>query len=120
MARIRCIKPGFWESEKIAKRLPGPDGRQARLLWIGMWNHAEDATGVVRGNAAYLKAQVFPYDDDITAADVERWLGMLATGRFIVRFEREDQRYAWVRGFKKHQRIDKPAKPTLPEPSSEE
>lgn len=118
--RIRSIKPGFWESEKIAKRLPGPEGRQARLLWVGMWHLAEDLTGVARASPTFLKAWLFPYDDDVTAKDIERWLGLLERGRFIVRYEREDQAYLWVRGFTEHQKIDHPAKSTLPEPTAEE
>lgn len=119
MPRIRTIKPEFWKEEKVAKRLPGPDGRQARALFIALWNFAED-TGVARGNPAYLRSEIFPYDDDITTRDVSRWLELLERGRFIVRYEREDQTYLWVRGFAKHQRIERPSKPTLPEPTTEE
>jgi hypothetical protein len=118
--RIRSIKPGFWESEKIAKRLPGPDGRQARLCWIGLWNLAEDLTGVARASPAFLKAMLFPYDDDVTVREVQRWLDLLERGRFIVRYEREDQAYLLNRGFTDHQKVDKPSKPTFPTPTPEE
>lgn len=120
MARIRTIKPEFWTSERIGASLPGPDGRQARLLFIALWNQAEDRTGVLRGNAALLRGAAFPYDEDVTNADVERWLSMLESARFIVRYERNGSRYIWVRGFVEHQRIDRPSASSLPEPSEQE
>ncbi|RKH09597.1 hypothetical protein D7V97_16050 [Corallococcus sp. CA053C] len=119
MARIRSIKPAFWASEALATRLCGPDGRQARLLFIALWNHAEDH-GVCRAAPNLLRSVAFPYDDDVTSADVSRWLGMLDDGRFIVRYERDGSSYLWVRSFDEHQKIDRKSKTTLPEPSHEE
>lgn len=119
MPRIRTIKPEFWASEALGTRLPGPDGRQARLLFIAMWNHAEDH-GVCRASPALLRSVAFPYDEDVTAADVARWLNLLAAGGFVVRFERQGSAYAWVRGFDEHQKIDRKSKTTLPEPSQQE
>lgn len=119
MPRIRTIKPEFWTSERLATRLPGVDGRQARLLFIALWNLAEDH-GVCRASPVYLRSQVFAYDDDVTAADVGRWLRLLAGGGFVVLFERDGSHYVWIRGWKEHQRIDKPSKGSLPEPSEAE
>lgn len=119
MARIRTIKPDFWKSEKLAERLPGADGRQARLLFIGLWNFSEDH-GVIRGKASYIRSELFPYDEDVTTADVERWLGLLEAGGFVVRFIRDGSTYLWIRKFSEHQRIEKPSKPTLPSPSEAE
>lgn len=119
MPRIRSIKPDYWKSEKLASRLPGPDGREARRLFIGLWNFAEDH-GVVRASAVYIRAELYPYDDDVTAADVERWLCLLEAGGFIVRYQRDGSTYAWIRGFLTHQRIKNPSNPSLPEPSEAE
>lgn len=119
MARIRSVKPEFFSSEKIGMRLPGPEGRQARLLFVAMWGHAEDLTGVCRAAPAFLRAQAFPYDDDLTAADVDRWLAMLESGGFILRYEVNGSHYALVRGFLEHQKIDRPSKPTLPLPTED-
>jgi len=120
MPRIRTVKPEFWTSEKLASRLPGADGRQARLLFIGLWNLAEDKTGVARGSPAFLRGALFVYDEDVTARDVERWLSLLEAGGFIVRYQRDGSSYLWVRGFLDHQKIEKPSKPTLPEPTEAE
>ena len=119
MARIRSIKPDYWKSERLATRLPGPDGREARRLFIALWNFAEDH-GVCRGSPAYLRSEAYAYDEDVTTADVARWLEMLEVGGFIVRYQRDGSSYLWVRGFAEHQKIDRPSKTTLPEPSHEE
>lgn len=119
MARIRSIKPEFWASEALGTRLRGPDGRQARLLFIALWNHAEDH-GVCRASPALVRAAAFPYDEDVTSTDVSRWLGMLEAGGFIVRYERNGSSYLWIRAFDEHQRIDRKSKTTLPEPSEDE
>jgi hypothetical protein len=119
MPRIRTIKPDYWKSEKLARRLPGADGREARRLFVGLWNFAEDH-GVCRGNPTYLRAELYPYDDDVTVEFVVRVLDLLERGGFIVRFERDGCSYIWIRGFRDHQRIDKPSKPSFPEPSEEE
>lgn len=118
MARIRSIKPEFWASESLG-RLRGPEGRQARLLFIALWNHAEDH-GVCRAAPALLRSVAFPYDEDVTAADVSRWLGMLDEGGFVLRYERNGSSYLWICSFDEHQRIDRKSKTTLPEPSHDD
>lgn len=62
MARIRTIKPEFWTSEQVMTC-----SRDARLLFIGMWNFADDA-GIHPASPVRLKAQVFPGDDISTNA----------------------------------------------------
>jgi hypothetical protein len=37
MARIRTVKPEFWTSEQVMNC-----SRDARLLFIGMWNFCDD------------------------------------------------------------------------------
>jgi hypothetical protein len=53
MARIRTIKPEFWEDDVI-----GSLSRDARLLFIATLNLADDE-GLLRWSAAYLKASAF-------------------------------------------------------------
>jgi uncharacterized phage protein (TIGR02220 family) len=56
MARNRMIRPEFWEDSKIAKlRYP------ARLLFIAMWNFADDE-GFLSSDPEWLKIKCFPYD----------------------------------------------------------
>lgn len=109
MPRIRTVKPEFWADEKVSK-LP----RDARLLFLGLFNFADDA-GRMRGNPMLIRAQVFPYDTDI---DSESLLRALAESSLIVRYEVEGESYLWIRNFNKHQKIDKPSESVLPAPQT--
>lgn len=100
MAKIRSIKPSFWEDEKIGS-LPV----EARLLFIGTWSLADD-NGVLRGSPAYLRSQIYPYDEAVTAADVRRWIELLTAERMLVPFTHRGEHYLLVRRFRDHQKID--------------
>ena len=62
MARIRSLKPEFWTDEELACQLT----RDERFLYLGLWNLADEHSRL-RGDPRYIKGQLFPYDDDITA-----------------------------------------------------
>lgn len=100
MAKIRTIKREFWHDEKIGS-LPV----EARLLYIGTWSIADD-NGVLRGNPAYIRSQLFAYDEVVTAADVRRWIELLTAERMLVPFTHRGERYLLVRRFRDHQKID--------------
>ena len=57
MARIRQIKPEFWDSPSTASA-----SAVARLLYIAMWNWADDS-GHGTGNLKELEGFAFPNDD---------------------------------------------------------
>jgi hypothetical protein len=93
MARIRSTKPEFWTDPKIVGL-----SFSARLLFLGMWNFADDC-GHIEDEALRLKLQILPADDvnaqalvnELIDADlVEQLTGCLL-----------------IRGFTKHQKIDK-------------
>ncbi len=109
MSRIRTIKPEFWEDEKLAKV-----SRDARLLFVATWNHADDY-GVFRASPAYLKARVFPYDD-LTHTDLARLLEELSRGGFVRVFRTGDEQWGHIRHWDKHQRVDHPSKIRNPLP----
>ena len=71
MARSRILKPEFWSDEKLAL-VP----REARLTFAGLWTCSDDY-GVTKGHPAWLKAQIFPYDVDLTVAEFRKWLADL-------------------------------------------
>ena len=52
MARIRTIKPEFWEDEDVGRLSP-----MARLLFIGSWSLADDE-GLLTWSASFLKAKI--------------------------------------------------------------
>lgn len=111
MARIRTVRPDFWEHEGI-----GSLSRDARLLYIASWNLADDE-GLLRWTATYLKSSVFMYDDDLTIADVESLMAELSQYVFAYRGGTTQQRLGWIVNFRKHQRINRPQQSKLPAPS---
>lgn len=60
MPRIRTIKPEFWDSPSTAKA-----GPWARLLFIALWNWADDY-GRGTANLKELEGFAFPNDDTFT------------------------------------------------------
>lgn len=113
MPRIRTVKPELWEDEVVGL-LP----RDARLLFISTFNMADDE-GLLRWTPAYIKAQTFMYDDDLTLKDVEVLMGMLTDAGLVFPYIGgvARQQMAVVVNFRKHQRINRPQKSKLPPPS---
>lgn len=108
MARIRSIKPEFWTSEQILEC-----SRNARLLFIGLWNFCDDA-GRHPFSAKQAKAEVFP-GDDLSVGVVQGMLDELSEKGLIARYTSDGKEFFEVTGWK-HQRIDKPQSPKYPEP----
>ena len=108
MARIRSIKPEFWTSENIGKL-----SRDARLLFIGLWNLADDV-GRVRGALPYLSGALFSYDDDATPAAVGAWLSELVGSGMVRAYTVDGSSYLDIPKWLKHQRIDHPTASKIP------
>lgn len=113
MPRIRTVKPEFWEDELL-----GVMPRDARLLFIATFNMADDE-GILRWTPAYIKAQAFMYDDDLTIGDVGKLMQCLTDTGLIFPYigGAARQQMAVVVNFRKHQRINRPQKSKLPPPS---
>lgn len=107
MARIRTIKPEFWTDEKIVL-LP----YEARLLFIGIWNFADDY-GYFWDEPARIKMQVLPNDD----IDVSTLLDMLVSADLlnIYTTDDNDKRAYQIKHFEDHQKVDHPAKSKIKE-----
>ncbi|MCW2902232.1 MAG: hypothetical protein JWO67_4497 [Streptosporangiaceae bacterium] len=113
MARIRTIKPDFWEDELIASL-----SRDARLLFIATWNLADDE-GRLRWSAAYIKSKVFPYDEDLDVKDVNALMVELESSGRVLAYtvsEHITQTFAFVVNFPRHQRINRAQDSSLPPP----
>jgi hypothetical protein len=106
MARIRTVKPEFWASEQIMSC-----SRDARLLFIGLFNFVDDA-----GRCPYapktIKAQVLPGDDDVS---LESWLDELSSNGLIRIYEVDKRKYLQITGWH-HQKIDRPRASRYPGP----
>lgn len=99
MARIRNIKPEFFDDEDLARVC-----RDARLMFVGLWTQA-DREGRLEDRPERLKVRLFPYDKDIAAADVEAMLADLALHRFIRRYAVAGRRLIQIPSFAKHQYV---------------
>lgn len=113
MARIRTVKPEFWEDETI-----GTLSRDARLLFIATFNMADDE-GLLRWTVAYIKAQAFLYDEDMGAARVNELMGELVTSGVVYPYRggKSQQQLGMIVNFHKHQRVNRPQPSKLPPPS---
>lgn len=99
MARIRTIKPEFWIDEKVVD-LSFP----ARLLFVGMWNFADDQ-GFVDYKPRRIKMQIFPADE----VDIQSLINELLTaGRVVAHIAPIGPVLRIVNW--QHQRVDKPAR----------
>lgn len=108
MARIRTIKPDFWTDEKVLGIKP-----LTRLLFIGMWNFADDY-GRLDFSPVSLKAKIFP-GDDISAADMRDMLNELCIADLLLIYSANDKEYIEITGWH-HQRIDKRQVSKIPGP----
>ena len=101
MARNRVIKPKFWDDAKIGRLT-----RDARLLYIGLWNFSDDI-GVVIGNSIWLKSKIFPYDQ-IQIQQFEKWMNELVINGFVCLLSYKGERFIYLPNFTRHQVINKP------------
>lgn len=83
----RMIDSSMWNNEHFADL---PFG--ARLLQIGMINHADDQ-GRIKANPAWLRAQVFPYDD-VSSNQVGEWIHQIERNGTIILYEVDGKQYA--------------------------
>jgi hypothetical protein len=75
VARIRSVKPEL-RTSLTAAEWP----REVRYFWVLLWGYLDDhGRGV--DEPRLVKADCFPLDDDLTAADIDKWLEMFATPR---------------------------------------
>lgn len=107
MARIRTIKPSFFTSDDVSA-LP----LRARLTWIGLWTHCDDA-GRTKDHARLIKAAIWPLDP-VSLADIEEDLSILNSQGRIVRYEVNGEKYLEITNWGEHQRIDRPTPSKIP------
>lgn len=111
MARIRSIKPEFWDSEDTAT-LP----MAAALTYCGLWNLADD-DGRGRFQASILHSKLHGLRPDGSMAKTKEALKILVDRRLIVLYEVEGfGSLFYIPSFKKHQHPNKPLDSKLPKP----
>lgn len=123
MARMRSLKPEFWLDRKLARLLT----RDERMLYMGLWNQA-DEWGRAQGDPRVVRGQIFPYEDDLTLAVIEKMLRSLHEAGVVVMYEVDGDPYLFLPKLAEHQRLEPhkvesrhPAPPgPAPEPGSDE
>jgi len=106
LARIRTIKPEIWTDEKFVELSPF-----ARLLFIGLWNFADDE-GRMEFRPKRLKLQILPADD----LDISALLGEIRRENLVSIYVVDGKEFLSVNGFTKHQKVDKRTASKFPPP----
>lgn len=102
MARIRTIKPEFWQDEDLATV-----SSDAKLLAIGLLNHADDE-GYFKANPMLVKAAVFPFSNN--SLNIHGLLMELSDIGYLTLFEGLDgKQYGVILKFTNHQVISRPS-----------
>ena len=114
MPRIRTIKPEFWTDSKLARGLT----RDQRLLYIGLWNQADDK-GRFRASARMLLGVIFPFDEDLDTAFIEGALERMHELERVVLYEADGERFGQIVRFREHQVINKPSHSSIPAPDND-
>ncbi len=104
MPRIRTIKPDFWTDETLTEC-----SMSARLMFIGMLNFADD-NGNMERSSKQIKMRVFPADN----VDCEELLQELITHGVVNEYSVIGKKYLHIKGFRKHQVINRPSKTNIP------
>src|ERR1700728_759513 len=108
MARIRSIKPDFWTSAQVMDCQIA-----ARLLFVGLWNFADDHGRMVY-SPRRVKAQIFA-SDDFSANDIHGMILELYRKKLVLLYEIENTQYLQITGWH-HQKISHPKESSLPPP----
>lgn len=97
MARIRTIKPEFWSSPSVTAMSPW-----ARLLFIAMWNWADDT-----GRGTFIPRELlgftFPNDEEITVAEFRRLCAEVRRECAVLFYESAGRYFYSIPSWKKHQ-----------------
>lgn len=115
LARIRSVKPEFWEDQELAEQV----SRDGRFLYIGLWNLA-DEHGRLRGAPVFIHGRVFPYEPDLTIADTAELLEELARAGKVVKYRAAGGDYLFLPNLDKHQRLEsEKVASKLPDPDAD-
>lgn len=103
----RMIDSAIWSNENFAA-LPV----MARLLQVGIINMADDQ-GRVKAFPAYLRSQVFPYDD-VAIDDIRKWLKLIAQNGTIAVYQADGKDYIQLLNWWEYQSLQYPAPSEYP------
>ena len=87
---------------------------RARLTFIGLWTACDDE-GRYLYEPELLKADLWPFENDVTAQDVESDVAELAKRALVCIYETAGKRYLHVVNWHEHQKINRPTTSRLPD-----
>jgi len=99
MPRNRMIKPEFWSDDKLKKV-----SLESRLLFIGLWNFADDY-GFIFHSSRQIIGNIFPLDDQIDERKIKLWIGELIKEKLLIPLNHKDKPLLFVKGWGKHQTV---------------
>ena len=108
MARKRMVDPSIWQSEDFSKL-----STLAKLVFIGLFSLADDE-GRGRANPMYLKSSLFPYNEDLRSADIEKTLSEISSNMSVVFYSCDGSSYYSLLIWYSFQRIYMPTSSHLP------
>ena len=112
MARKRMIDPNMWQSEDFSHLTP-----LAKIVFVGMISNADDE-GRGRAKPVYLKSILFPYDDALRAADIEKSLQEISAYLSVTLYDHDGNKYYQLDNWHKWQKIDRPQKSQISPPNN--
>lgn len=108
MARKRMIDPSIWQSEDFGKL-----SNLAKIVFIGLFSLADDE-GRGRANPMYLKSNLFPYNEDMRSADIEKALLEISSNMSVIFYSCDGSSYYSLLSWYTFQKIEKPTNSKLP------
>lgn len=108
MARKRMISPEIWQSEDFSKL-----SILARLTFIGLFSNADDE-GRGRAKAAYLKSIIYPYDEGMRVADIDKALSEIAQNMSVTFYTHDGNEYYFLDNWCAWQKVEKPQTSKIP------
>ena len=109
MARKRMIDPNIWQSEDFSKL-----STLGKLVFIGLFSLADDE-GRGRCNPVYLKSTLFPYEEGIRSADIDKTLSEISSNMSVIFYSCDGSSYYSLLSWNTFQKIDRPSESKIPE-----
>ena len=109
MARKRMIDPNIWQSEDFSRL-----STLAKLVFIGLFSLADDE-GRGRSNPVYLKSSLFPYEEGIRSADIDKTLSEISSNMSVIFYSCDGSSYYSLYKWNDWQKIDRPSESKIPE-----
>lgn len=85
------------------------------MLQIGIITHADDQ-GRGKANPSFLRMQIFPDDEDVTNADIQKWLGLMIKNGTIAAYAVDEKQYVQLLNWWKYQSLQYAQPSQFPRP----